>query len=85
VIALTLVGGLILALIGVHKAMVNKTLANENDVEGEEDPQNIKPDESFDPILVMEKKNCQYWALLGGTFPLPPCCLYSNAAPCQYC
>jgi hypothetical protein len=65
VIAMTLGGGLIWALIGAHEAMV-KTLGGKNDAEEEEDPQNIKPDESFDPIL-MEKKNRQYGKDLGAT------------------
>jgi hypothetical protein len=64
VIALTLGGGLIPALIGANKAMV-KILAGEKDSEKEEDPKNIKPGESFDPSYIYGNKVSQIYRGLG--------------------
>jgi hypothetical protein len=66
VIALTLGGGLIQALIGIgasNKAMV-KTLAGKRDAEEDDDPKNIRCGKSFDPTL-METKYCPYPEDLG--------------------
>ena len=85
-IALALGCGLIPALIGANKAMV-KTLAGREDAEEEEDPENIRHGNSFDPTLT-ETKHHQYaedrcyWT--GPSLCLHAVCIQTDP-PCQYC